>query len=134
MELDLGAEWLGTVREQRLDRAEHRRPRAVVGVEAVLAAVFAHVLARHEVGVEVAAAESVDRLLGIADQAKQRRLRFATLRACGAGLVQAAEDRPLLRIGVLELRSEEHTSELQSLMRISSAVFCSKEQKKTYYQ
>src|SRR3546814_5359264 len=120
MELDLGAEWLGTVREQRLDRAEHRRPRAVVGVEAVLAAVFAHVLARHEVGVEVAAAESVDRLLGIADQAKQRRLRFATLRACGAGLVQAAEDRPLLRIGVLEIvdRSEEHTSELQSLMRL----------------
>src|SRR3546814_3274058 len=73
MELDLGAEWLGTVREQRLDRAEHRRPRAVVGVEAVLAAVFAHVLARHEVGVEVAAAESVHRLLGIVDQAKQRR-------------------------------------------------------------
>src|SRR3546814_12076184 len=92
MELDLGAEWLGTVREQRLDRAEHRRPRAVVGVEAVLAAVFAHVLARHEVGVEVAAAESVDRLLGIADQAKQRRLRFATLRACGAGLVQARSE------------------------------------------
>src|SRR3546814_9536908 len=82
--------------------------RAVVGVEAVLAAVFAHVLARHEVGVEVAAAESVDRLLGIADQAKQRRLRFATLRACGAGLVQAAEDRPLLRIGVLELVDQRH--------------------------
>src|SRR3546814_9677428 len=29
-----------------------------------------------------------------------------------------------LRIGVTELRSEEHTSELQSLMRISYAVFC----------
>src|SRR3546814_7972907 len=28
-------------------------------------------------------------------------------------------------------RSEEHTSELQSLMRISSAVFCSKKQQKT---
>src|SRR3546814_7515165 len=29
-----------------------------------------------------------------------------------------------------ELRSEEHTSELQSLMRISSAVFCFKKKKK----
>src|SRR3546814_6596292 len=29
-------------------------------------------------------------------------------------------------------RSEEHTSELQSLMRISYAVFCLKKQKKTY--
>src|SRR3546814_11753767 len=109
MELDLGAEWLGTVREQRLDRAEHRRPRAAVGVEAVLAAVFAHVLARHEVGVEVAAAESVDRLLGHADQAKKRRRRFPTLRAFGAGLVQAAEDRPRLRLGVLEPVEPGHT-------------------------
>src|SRR3546814_2186536 len=33
-------------------------------------------------------------------------------------------------VSVFEARSEEHTSELQSLMRISSAVFCLK--KKTY--
>src|SRR3546814_994869 len=30
-------------------------------------------------------------------------------------------------------RSEEHTSELQSLMRISYAVFCLKKKKKTFY-
>src|SRR3546814_7665441 len=30
------------------------------------------------------------------------------------------------------LRSEEHTSELQSLMRISYAVFCSKKKKQSY--
>src|SRR3546814_10630533 len=30
----------------------------------------------------------------------------------------------------VEIRSEEHTSELQSLMRISYAVFCLKKQKK----
>src|SRR3546814_4527399 len=30
---------------------------------------------------------------------------------------------------LLQLRSEEHTSELQSLMRISSAVFCLKKKK-----
>src|SRR3546814_6342625 len=32
---------------------------------------------------------------------------------------------------VIEARSEEHTSELQSLMRISYAVFCLKKKKKT---
>src|SRR3546814_6803918 len=31
-------------------------------------------------------------------------------------------------------RSEEHTSELQSLMRISYAVFCLKKQRKTQHQ
>src|SRR3546814_8229319 len=34
--------------------------------------------------------------------------------------------------GVAVARSEEHTSELQSLMRISYAVFCLKKKKKTY--
>src|SRR3546814_3200333 len=34
-----------------------------------------------------------------------------------------------LRAGVMEERSEEHTSELQSLMRISYAVFCLKKKK-----
>src|SRR3546814_9490512 len=35
-------------------------------------------------------------------------------------------EAPFLVEGPLELRSEEHTSELQSLMRISYAVFCLK--------
>src|SRR3546814_10862544 len=35
------------------------------------------------------------------------------------------------RTHVYPLRSEEHTSELQSLMRISYAVFCLKKKKKT---
>src|SRR3546814_9504080 len=34
-------------------------------------------------------------------------------------------------ISAMILRSEEHTSELQSLMRISYAVFCLKKKKKT---
>src|SRR3546814_540674 len=34
-----------------------------------------------------------------------------------------------LRLGSGELKSEEHTSELQSLMRISYAVFCLKKKK-----
>src|SRR3546814_2546278 len=35
--------------------------------------------------------------------------------------------------GMLGARSEEHTSELQSLMRISYAVFCLKKQKRHTY-
>src|SRR3546814_6490790 len=35
------------------------------------------------------------------------------------------------RVWVAAVRSEEHTSELQSLMRISYAVFCLKKKKKT---
>src|SRR3546814_7745812 len=39
--------------------------------------------------------------------------------------------RPVYRISVAHIqRSEEHTSELQSLMRISHAVFCLKKKKK----
>src|SRR3546814_9923769 len=45
--------------------------------------------------------------------------------------VLAAIDSGLLGI---EDRSEEHTSELQSLMRISYAVFCLKKKKHTYLQ
>src|SRR3546814_15662644 len=37
--------------------------------------------------------------------------------------------REFFRSGVRQLRSEEHTSELQSLMRISYAVFCLKKKK-----
>src|SRR3546814_3084528 len=36
----------------------------------------------------------------------------------------------LLRFAIAVVRSEEHTSELQSLMRISYAVFCLKKKKK----
>src|SRR3546814_10428332 len=42
-------------------------------------------------------------------------------------------EHPEQRIG-LEARSEEHTSELQSLMRISYAVFCLKKKKIKYQQ
>src|SRR3546814_4129239 len=41
------------------------------------------------------------------------------------------EDREALTAGLKKLRSEEHTSELQSLMRISYAVFCLKKKKYT---
>src|SRR3546814_4455653 len=48
------------------------------------------------------------------------------------------EDEPIIAMDLegivqgLGHRSEEHTSELQSLMRISYAVFCLKKKKQTY--
>src|SRR3546814_7776392 len=45
-----------------------------------------------------------------------------------AGLV------PAIHASTRLLRSEEHTSELQSLMRTSYAVFCLKKKKKTQHQ
>src|SRR3546814_8106331 len=47
----------------------------------------------------------------------------------GAGL-----DPTVINGGIINARSEEHTSELQSLMRISYAVFCLKKKTKTKYQ
>src|SRR3546814_5867155 len=41
-----------------------------------------------------------------------------------------ATQRRLSRLMAVSMRSEEHTSELQSLMRISYAVFCLKKKKK----
>src|SRR3546814_8104945 len=50
-------------------------------------------------------------------------------RPCGAHAGGDRRRRPGLP-GAAALRSEEHTSELQSLMRISYAVFCLKKKKK----
>src|SRR3546814_9117360 len=44
----------------------------------------------------------------------------------GVGLMELFDLFPILNL-ILKVRSEEHTSELQSLMRISYAVFCLKQ-------
>src|SRR3546814_19618331 len=49
----------------------------------------------------------------------------------GAGALSGG--RIVFRGGHLDKRSEEHTSELQSLMRISYAVFCLKKKNNTIY-
>src|SRR3546814_4983491 len=45
-------------------------------------------------------------------------------------IVKPGELVDIVELSPLTLRSEEHTSELQSLMRISYAVFCLKKKKK----
>src|SRR3546814_8326188 len=55
---------------------------------------------------------------------------FPPALAAEAGFAIAAEpDRRVEQVGGVDPRSEEHTSELQSLMRISYAVFCLKKTK-----
>src|SRR3546814_18876701 len=51
-----------------------------------------------------------------------------------ASLIMAAASMAIISDAGVDVRSEEHTSELQSLMRISYAVFClkKKQNKETY--
>src|SRR3546814_4746036 len=75
---------------------------------------------------------------GLGDAAGVQQAVGEDVSALGVGaeldLVDGEEgDRPVDRHGLhraAEVRSEEHTSELQSLMRISYAVFCLKKKKK----
>src|SRR3546814_14016171 len=65
-----------------------------------------------------------------AEQERSRRAAFRLRRRSGP-----ERDRTLRRAAPQEAerdRSEEHTSELQSLMRISYAVFCLKKKKKKH--
>src|SRR3546814_1860135 len=65
-------------------------------------------------------------LLGLPGGGQRRRLFFQV----GQFLLQPVEPVLRGRVGLFLQRSEEHTSELQSLMRISYAVFCLKKKKK----
>src|SRR3546814_1783253 len=61
--------------------------------------------------------------------------RFQAMETLGgdgfADLSLEEKDRLWMEVKAREKRSEEHTSELQSLMRISYAVFCLKKKKNT---
>src|SRR3546814_3184564 len=72
------------------------------------------------------------RQIEIDTQIEELRRRAAAARTEAAALAAKAEDVPRVEAELQRLnRSEEHTSELQSLMRISYAVFCLKKKKRT---
>src|SRR3546814_2759530 len=83
-------------------------------------------IASTPIAVLVAAADPGPASTGTSATTRNRmpRLRQSKLpaRACGAALAQASATS----IRMSDTRSEEHTSELQSLLRISYAVFCLK--------
>src|SRR3546814_2006308 len=64
------------------------------------------------------------------DDLVHRHHAFANLRnSATCAESKYSSSRVILPFSTLQMRSEEHTSELQSLMRISYAVFCLKKQK-----
>src|SRR3546814_8911442 len=60
---------------------------------------------------------------------------FCEDQCCGGSNEVRRENRFAQRVhgNIADIRSEEHTSELQSLMRISYAVFCLKKKKNKYH-
>src|SRR3546814_10690295 len=70
----------------------------------------------------------------------RKNAQVATAQRPGLGLAvqmqvtRATRDQMELRASMVAARSEEHTSELQSLMRISYAVFCLKKQQTQNYK
>src|SRR3546814_3971363 len=93
--------------------------RAAIIVEARRRATEQH----RDLAVEVEPLEIIDaqrrRVHGLADE-HRRRLDF------GLRFVEVGQRQELVLEAQRDARSEEHTSELQSLMRISYAVFCLK--------
>src|SRR3546814_8336009 len=75
------------------------------------------------------------RLLVVDDSVTTRTLEKSILEAAGYEVLEAADGAEAWQLlgergADLVVRSEEHTSELQSLMRISYAVFCLKKKNK----
>src|SRR3546814_10151665 len=69
---------------------------------------------------------NADRICGVASRRINVRIAEPIIMARVSGAIAA---NPAPSRGEYHLRSEEHTSELQSLMRISYAVFCLKKKK-----
>src|SRR3546814_2486429 len=111
------------MRDQAGSGGEDMRRRTVVALEPDDAGAREILLEAQDVA-DLGATPAVDRLVVVADAAE-----------VAVALRQEAQPEVLRDVGVLVLvdqdvaeapRSEEHTSELQSLMRISYAVFCLK--------
>src|SRR3546814_6077360 len=73
---------------------------------------------------------AVEKALGVARALRAIRVAQIMVESRGAAQQQPTIDRADIGIGA-HRRSEEHTSELQSLMRISYAVFCLKKHNNT---
>src|SRR3546814_3573342 len=65
----------------------------------------------------------------VAERIRANTVLLSRLRATSAELLDGQQDVADATLDAQAFRSEEHTSELQSLMRISYAVFCLKKKK-----
>src|SRR3546814_8066049 len=82
----------------------------------------------HEAGRLLGSAERCAVVVLHGDVARQQQ---ALAGAALTGATAVRKRHPAIESGVEDGRSEEHTSELQSLMRISYAVFCLKKKNTT---
>src|SRR3546814_5085643 len=79
----------------------------------------------------IASSPTIVRGLGAERSLRTRRDPVTMMASCaGAASVTSAASTLSVSTGAGSARSEEHTSELQSLMRISYAVFCLKKKTK----
>src|SRR3546814_5714089 len=106
---------MGTARKSNRDKAEHESPHQVLYRE-TLRANPPPILVTNQTMLEYMTIRREDRPILDASKGK---LRWIVIDEAHSYIGSAAA----------ELRSEEHTSELQSLMRISYAVFCLKKKK-----
>src|SRR3546814_2051304 len=105
----LGTDGLGIVSHQRIDNGGAQIDRGVV-----------------QCAPQVAIGEHPEQTIGVIDHRAQAKPLLAHF---DQGMTQGSARRDA-RYVVAAMRSEEHTSELQSLMRISYAVFCLKKKTK----
>src|SRR3546814_5727978 len=83
------------------------------------------------------AGRDMDRMLAdlkrrCGDQTPRGALWFSCMARCQDQFVQTPGELSRIQTVFPDLRSEEHTSELQSLMRISYAVFCLKKKQQKF--
>src|SRR3546814_6811404 len=107
----------------------HRDAHGLEGVDRALAQVRGHVRGGEvEVGGVVEGDRRALRGVSVGEVEELELRRGVEAEAPLARLVEVAAQH-LARVALERCRSEEHTSELQSLMRISYAVFCLKKKK-----
>src|SRR3546814_8866855 len=114
-------------------QAEHRLPPRMLILAVKLRLVIRHVVLAVVVEIRVVELREVrvDRRLAVADALLPR---FFLLARYFRGVVFRGFTADAHSLASRRNRSEEHTSELQSLMRNSSAVFCLTKKKKTAYK
>src|SRR3546814_3359636 len=95
-----------------------------------LAGTLGHIIERHGEGLAVFRRVVMQYALGIEKAVGEIDADFELFDELGAAeLAHRLDDCLIVIVSAGEDRSEEHTSELQSLMRISYAVFCLKKKK-----
>src|SRR3546814_8255453 len=124
------SDWSSDVRSSDLHLlSEHLRPTLPIGS----AACGKHGLA---LGLHLLYAAPTGDRCGRGETGRRARFRFWYRKMWGFKSLRPHQDRrqasALAESTKFQLRSEEHTSELQSLMRISYAVFCLQQKKYQY--